>query len=119
MVDPAKFDFYAMDCYRTLGEDDLASLYAHEVIRSSTAPNGTEHKPMRIAEARITLGVTTARSGDLEGAVLLGRQALQGERRSIPSLLMVSQDLAATLRERYPDEKATAEYLDELKALAA
>ncbi|MDR7273597.1 XRE family transcriptional regulator [Catenuloplanes atrovinosus] len=119
VVDPAKFDFYAMDCYRTLGEDDLASLYAHEVIRSSTAPNGTEHKPMRIAEARITLGVTTARSGDLEGAVLLGRQALQGERRSIPSLLMVSQDLAATLRERYPDEKATAEYLDELKALAA
>ncbi|HEY0699684.1 MAG TPA: XRE family transcriptional regulator, partial [Micromonospora sp.] len=36
VVDPAKFDFYAMDCYRIAGEDRLAEMYAREVIRSST-----------------------------------------------------------------------------------
>ena len=25
VVDPSKFDFYAMDCYRTAGEDNLAA----------------------------------------------------------------------------------------------
>lgn len=28
VVDPAKFDFYAMDCYRIAGEDRLAEMYA-------------------------------------------------------------------------------------------
>ena len=61
VVDPSKFDFYAMDCYRTAGEDNLAEMYADEVIRSSTDLDGTERKPMRIAEARITLGEVAAR----------------------------------------------------------
>lgn len=78
VVDPAKFDFYAMDCYRIAGEDRLAEMYAREVIRSSTGPDGTERKPMRNAEARITLGVVAARAGDLDQAVSHGRQALEG-----------------------------------------
>lgn len=49
-----------------------------EVIRSSTGPDGTERKPMRNAEARITLGVVAARAGDLDQAVSHGRQALEG-----------------------------------------
>jgi hypothetical protein len=40
VVDPEKFDYYAMDCYRIVGEDRLAQLYASEVIR--TATNGFE-----------------------------------------------------------------------------
>jgi tetratricopeptide (TPR) repeat protein len=119
VVDPSKFDFYAMDCYRRVGEDDLAQVYAHEVIRSSTDPDGTERKPMRIAEARITLGVVAGRSGDLEGALAHGHDALTGDRKSLPSLSMVASDLGEMLRQRYPNESDARQYLDELRTLAA
>jgi hypothetical protein len=123
VVDPAKFDFYAMDCYRLLGENHLASnrlaeIYAHEVIRSSTAADGTERKPMRSAEARITLAVVAARNGDLEQAVALGRAALAGDRRSLPTLLMCSRELIGVLRSRYPGERDVATYLDEFQTRA-
>jgi tetratricopeptide (TPR) repeat protein len=119
VADPAKFDFYAMDCYRIAGEDRLAEMYAREVIRSSTDPDGTDRKPMRQAEARLTLGVVAARAGDLERAVSHGRQALEGDRKSLPSLLMVSKELATLLRERYPKEPEATSYLDEVRALSA
>ena len=35
VVDPTKFDFYAMDCYRHLAEDRMAENLADEVIRGS------------------------------------------------------------------------------------
>jgi hypothetical protein len=54
VVDPTKFDFYAMDCYRHLAEDKLAENLAGEVIRSSIDFDGSERAPMRTAEARIT-----------------------------------------------------------------
>jgi hypothetical protein len=57
VVDPTKFDFYAMDCYRMLAEDKLAESLATEVIQASTDFDGTERAPMRLAEAQITLGV--------------------------------------------------------------
>nr|WP_030503740.1 hypothetical protein [Micromonospora purpureochromogenes] len=119
VVDPAKFDFYAMDCYRIAGEDRLAEMYAREVIRSSTDPDGTERKPMRNAEARITLGVVAARSGDLDQAVSYGRRALEGDRKSLPSLLMCSKELATLLRDRYPTEPEAVSYLDEVRTLSA
>src|SRR3954466_11786377 len=119
VVDPAKFDFYAMDCYRIAGEDQLAEIAAQEVITSSTDFDGTLRKPMRVAEAEITLGVLAARAGEPEQAVDYGRQALAGERKSLPSLLMVSRELAEVLSLRYPDAPATADYLDELRTLAS
>ena len=82
VVDPTKFDFYAMDCYRMLAEDKMAENLADEVIRASTDFDGTERAPMRLAEARITLGVVAARQGDLEQAVHHGKQALNGRRKS-------------------------------------
>jgi lipopolysaccharide biosynthesis regulator YciM len=84
VVDPTKFDFYVMDCYRMLAEDKMAENLADEVIRASTDFDGTERAPMRLAEARITLGVVAARQGDLEQAVHAGQQALRGERKSLP-----------------------------------
>jgi hypothetical protein len=117
VVDPTKFDFYAMDCYRHLAEDRMASALATEVIQASTDFDGTERAPMRLAEARITLGVAAAREGDLEGAIHYGQQALTGQRKSIPSLLMVSRDLTRVLHDRYPKEDATVSYLDQLHAL--
>jgi hypothetical protein len=47
VVDPAKFDFYAMDCYRLVGEDKLARTLAEEVLRAGTDFDGTERSPMR------------------------------------------------------------------------
>jgi transcriptional regulator with XRE-family HTH domain len=119
VVDPAKFDFYAMDCYRILGEDSFAEIYADEVIRNSTDFDGTERKPMRIAEARITLGVAAANAGDLGKAVALGRQALDGDRRSLPSLMMVARDLTTALHRHYPAERETREFEEHLRSLSS
>lgn len=119
VVDPSKFDFYAMDCYRTVGEDSRAEVYAQEVIRSCTDPDGFERKPMRIAEARVTLGVVAARQGDLDSAIAHSRQALVGDRKSVPSLVLVSHDLAEALERDYPSNPQAQEYLEELRGLAA
>ncbi|MEV8211016.1 XRE family transcriptional regulator [Streptomyces sp. NPDC079189] len=117
VVDPAKFDFYAMDCYRLVGEDKLAQTLAGEVLRAGTDFDGTERSPMRNAEARVTLGVTAARSGDLEQALIHGERALQGPRQSVPSLIMTSRELAAVVRQRYSAEPAAQEYLAHLHDL--
>jgi hypothetical protein len=119
VVDPSKWDFYTMDCYRHVGEDRLAETYANAVIRASTAADGTVRKPMRVAEAHVTLGVVAARRGDLETAVGEGRSALVGVRRSLPSLAMHTRELAAVLSEHFPGEAAVAEYEEELRALSA
>jgi hypothetical protein len=118
VVDPTKLDFYAMDCYRQLAEDKMAATLANEVIRASTDFDGTERAPMRSAEARVTLGVVAARQGDVNQAVHHGQQALSGERMSLPSLTMVSRDLIKVLKERYPAEPATREYLEEIRQLS-
>ncbi len=117
VVDPAKFDFYSMDCYRLVGEDKLARNLAEEVLRAGTDFDGTERSPMRNAEARVTLGVTAAREGDLEQALIMGERALQGDRRSVPSLIMTSRELAAEVRKRYNTEPAAQDYLAHLRAL--
>ncbi len=126
-VDPAKWDFYSMDCYRILGhshdatstENKLAGTYAAEVIRAGTGATGAERSPMRNAEARVTLGVISARQGELEQALHHGRRALTGERLSLPSLLMVSGELAAVVKKRYPSDPEAAGYLDQLRQLAS
>jgi hypothetical protein len=117
VVDPTNFDFYAMDCYRHLGEDKMAATLAEEVIRASTDFDGTERAPMRTSEARITLGVAAARQGDIEQAVHHGQRALNGRRKSLPSLLMVSRDLVRMLRERYPDDLVAKSYVEQLHKL--
>ncbi|GGU87374.1 XRE family transcriptional regulator [Lentzea flava] len=115
VVDPSKYDFYVMDCYRKLGEQRMAETLANEVIRASTDFDGTERAPMRIAEARVTLGVVAAQDGDLRGAIEQGKLALSGDRKSLPSLRMVSQDLASFLTKNYASESETREYLDMLR----
>jgi hypothetical protein len=118
VVDPTKFDFYAMDCYRMLADDKMAENLASEVIQASTDFDGKERAPMRLAEARITLGVVAARQGDLEGAIQQGERALNGQRKSLPSLLMVSRDLTRVLNDRYPDKSGTRGYIYQLHVLS-
>ncbi len=72
---------------------------------------------MRIAEAQITLGVIAAREGDLDEAVAHGRRALAGDRKSLPSLAMVSHDLGHVLAEHYAGEPEAAGYLEQLRAM--
>lgn len=117
VVDPSKYDFYAMDCYRHVGEDRLARELSEEVIRVSSGFQNQDRWPMRIAEAQITLGVTAAREGDLDGAVLYGRRALSNGRRSLPSLAMVSRDLTAALQEGYPGETEAQEFVSEVREI--
>jgi hypothetical protein len=116
VVDPAKYDFYVMDCYRTVREDQLAATYAEQVIASGTSFDGQERSPMRNAEARVTLGVVAARAGELEAAVDFGRNALSGERKSLPSLLMCSRELAQTLRSTGSRNPEVIDYLQNLKS---
>ncbi|MFD0229062.1 XRE family transcriptional regulator [Streptomyces hirsutus] len=117
VVDPAKFDFYSMDCYRLVGEDKLARTLAEEVLRAGTDFDGRERSPMRNAEARVTLGVTAAREGDLEEALTMGARALAGDRQSVPSLIMTSRELAAEMKRRYSSEPAAQDYLARLHSL--
>jgi transcriptional regulator with XRE-family HTH domain len=119
VIDPAKFDFYTMDCYRLLGDDRLAETYAYEVLRSSTNPDGTERNPMRAAEARVTLGVVSARTGDLDNAMALGRQAVAGIRKSLPSLAMHTREFAKVLLDKYPGDLGVRQYIDELTAVTS
>jgi tetratricopeptide (TPR) repeat protein len=124
-VDPAKWDFYSMDCYRILGaahdpastENKLAASYATDILRTGTDATGTELTPMRNAEARITLGVISARDGDLEQALIHGHRALTGSRLSLPSLLMVSRELGTLIHDRYPASPGATDYLNQLRHL--
>jgi tetratricopeptide (TPR) repeat protein len=119
VVDPSKYDFYAMDCYRTVGENQLARAYAEEVLRAGTALDGRERTPMRNAEARITLGVVAARQHELDQAIEHGQQALTGDRQSLPSLLMCSSELANLLRQHAPEAPEVRGYLEHLRTLTA
>jgi hypothetical protein len=82
VVDPTKFDFYAMDCYRIAGDNKIAETLANEVIQAYSDFDGQERSPMRLAEARITLSVVRAQEGDLDAAIDHGVRALQGKRKS-------------------------------------
>lgn len=119
VVDPSKYDFYVMDCYRRLSEDRLAANYADETLRVGTNFDGTDRSPMRNAEARVTMGVVAARQGDLEQAVTYGQAALEGERKSLPSLLMTTGELREVVERRYPKEPLTRNYISQLQELAS
>jgi hypothetical protein len=72
---------------------------------------------MRMAEARLTLGVVAARKDELELATTTGLSALTASRQSLPSLLMVAGELDGELNQRFPDEPATADFHEALRSL--
>ncbi|MFG3000944.1 hypothetical protein [Streptomyces sp. NPDC048340] len=119
VVDPNKWDFYSMDCYRKVGDNQIAETLAREVLRAGVDFDGTERSPMRNAEARITLGVVAAREGDLGAALTYGEQALRSDRQSLPSLSMVAGDLAAVLTQRYDSDPQAREFVQYMRALGS
>jgi transcriptional regulator with XRE-family HTH domain len=118
VVDPDKWDFYAMDAYRIAGDDDLARHHAEQVLRLGAGPDGAERAPMRMAEARLTLGAVAARSGELEQAADVGMAAFNARRRSLPSLLMVARELATELRQRDPGGRPWVEFRDAVQEVS-
>ncbi|MBY8860496.1 XRE family transcriptional regulator [Nocardia sp. CA2R105] len=118
VVDPQKLDFYAMDCCRVIGEDQLARNYAHQVLRASTGPGDTVLKPMRVSEARLTLAVVAVREGELDRAVDEGLRAFTGTRRSLPSLMWIAGETAREMIAHYPEDARTHTYLDQLREVA-
>ncbi|WP_229718562.1 XRE family transcriptional regulator [Nocardia jinanensis] len=118
VVDPQKFDFYAMDCCRVVGDDSHAEMYAQAVLADSVTLDGSVRNPMRVAEARLTLAVVAARGRDLELAVEEGRRAFEAKRRSLPSLLCIGSEVAHELVENFPGDPRTRAFLDELRSLS-
>jgi len=116
IVDPSKWDFYAMDVFRLAADDVRAEKHAETVLREGLMPDGTERSPMRMTEARLTLAAVACRRGDLEHAVSLGVAALETTRRSLPSLLMVCGELDTELRTRFPGEPTAAAYHEALRS---
>lgn len=116
-VDPAKYDFYAMDCYRQAGEDNLALAAAETVKRSSITPSGLVIAPMRLAEAELTQATVYARAGELDDAMTKVGQAFSRDRRSLPSLLLVGHEVAGVMQRTYPNSPAATDFAQHLRAL--
>jgi len=110
IVDPDKFDFYAMDCYRLVGDDTLAEMHAREIVRKTTGAGGENLSPMRRAEAELTLAVVAARRGDLDRSQGFAESALSIDRKSKPSLRMVGSELVQVLDSRYPTSELAASF---------
>jgi Helix-turn-helix domain len=110
VVDPTKFDFYAMDCFRVAGEDERAAEHAHEVLSAGPGPDGKDMSPMRMSEARIALGCVAARRGDLDEAASWGADAFRADRKCLPSLALVAGELDAEISARYPDARPALEF---------
>lgn len=120
-VDPAKFDFYAMDCYRNIREDRLAEALAATVRQMSTTPSGTVLAPMRLAEAELTQAVIYARAGELDQALTTADNAFAIGRQSLPSLLLVGHEVSDEITRLHPaSEQATAfaHHLSKLESVA-
>jgi hypothetical protein len=110
VVDPSRFDLWAMECYRWLGADRPATRYAQAVLNAGGSP-------MRTAAAELTLAVVAARAGELEAALHHGHRAWGGERVSLPGLLIGSRQLAHLLEQNFPTAEPVGRYLGEQRRL--
>jgi transcriptional regulator with XRE-family HTH domain len=119
VIDPDKWEFYAMDCYRIVGENARATEQAREVLRLSERPDGTDRSPMRATEARLTMSIVSVRAGDLDGATEWARKAFDADRRSVNTLSMVADELHHTARAQYGDDPAIAALNDVIASFYA
>lgn len=115
VIDPNKWDFYAMDCYRVVGDNKRAAEHAHEVIRLSRRPDGTEKSPMRASEARFVLAVVAVRTGDIDAAAEWTRTALTTSRKSKGTLSMLAEEVIGEIHSAYPDDSGARAIIDEIR----
>jgi hypothetical protein len=119
VIDPTKWDFYAMDCYRIARDDAHAAENAHEILRLSARPDGTDRSPMRASEARLTLSIVSLRDGNIDGATEWAHQAFTTDRKSINSLSTVADELYHETRAQYGDDPATSALNDVIASFYA
>ena len=117
VINPAKWDFYTMDCARRVGDDGLAWNLAETVIRESVTPGGTVISPMRRAEAELTQAAVESRAGDVDQAVEMAVAAIGRDRKSLPSLIMVAEEVAE-LVDGHPTGKDFRAHLADLRLSA-
>jgi transcriptional regulator with XRE-family HTH domain len=116
VIDPSKWDFYAMDCFRLVKDDKRATEHAREVIELSLRPDGTEKSPMRAAEARLTLAVTSLRDGDIEAAAEWTKAALGANRRSVAPLSMIANEVRREVKQLYPADPSANAVIEPIRA---
>jgi hypothetical protein len=114
VFDHPKWVFYAATVHAWLGDDDAAEEHARSIIKRHVRPDGTSKAPMRVANARMDLGLVHARRGDLDAAVAEGLGAFEYDRRSLSDLVARGTELANTLRDRFPREKRADEFHERL-----
>jgi DNA-binding XRE family transcriptional regulator len=119
VIDPTKWDFYAMDCYRIAHDDAHAAENAQEILRLSARPDGTDRSPMRASEAKLTLAIVSLRDGDIDGATEWARKAFSTDRRSINSLSTVADELYHQARAQYGDDPAISALNDVIASFYA
>ncbi|MCP3803102.1 hypothetical protein NLX83_27880 [Allokutzneria sp. A3M-2-11 16] len=100
VVEPGKWDSYALDCFTVVGEDKLAEEHAREVLKTAAK------SPMRASEAHLALATVALRRGDIEGAAEWVHTALAAPRKSLDHLGMLTAELVREVHERYPGDPA-------------
>jgi tetratricopeptide (TPR) repeat protein len=114
VFDHTKWIFYAANIYAWQGDADRAEEHAQEIITRHTRPDGTSNAPMRLADARIDLGMVHAHRGDLDAAVGEGLKAFDYDRRSLADLVSRGEELDRLLRTKYPREALAAHFHERL-----
>jgi len=115
-VDPPKYRKTVMRVSRLLGDHATADTEALQIIREGSRPDGSHRQPMRVADARASMAATAAAAGEVDRAVALAHQALDVERISVPSLLLVVGEAVDLLP---VGNQAVAGLVERARALAA
>jgi hypothetical protein len=120
VVDESKSHYYRLDCHRWLGDDRLAERYAHEVLTRWDHPAlaADRRRPMRVAGARLSLGVVAARAGDLDAAGAELAAAVAQQRRSLPWFSLIAAELVETVRARWQHDRRGADLVEQVQAVA-
>jgi hypothetical protein len=116
VFDHTKWIFYAATIFTWQGDDGRAEEHALEILACHTRADGTSNAPMRVANAKIDLGIIHARRGDLDAAVHEGTTAFDHDRKSLTDLVSRAAELAGLLDEHYPAEPLADQFHESLHA---
>jgi hypothetical protein len=119
VFDPAKYEFYAAPIYAWLGEHDRAEEHCREVFARCTAADGTTAWPMRVSETQNTMALVQLHRDDLSAAIDYGNRALDGDRKSIPSLLSSAGELALALERQHPREPVVHDFRERVAQIGS
>jgi len=110
-VEHDKFDKALMRIHLIQGDDRRAEMLSTELERRFTNSDGTMSKPMRVADARTVRAVVAARQGDLDHALDLAHAAFDIKRRTVPTLIKHTTELATFIETNHPTHEGAREFL--------